>query len=165
VRLDEGFEREDGGGMQRLGETTWRVTLFVAITVLIVGCSPSQPQKPPTQTAPVSFQSKLAAFLASTNEYEAEVIWNDLDATLDRASAKEIQEWLTLQQTVLVHYTNSYSSDPLRKSAIQEFRLLSDHAEPFRSWLQECKTNGLFADPFVIGNLDLILERMDARKK
>lgn len=113
----------------------------------------------------MNFNSKIASFLASTNEYEAVAIWNDLDATLDRTSSKEIKEWLTLQQTVLIHHTNSYSSDPLRKSAIQEFRLLSDHAEPFHSWLLECKTNGLFADPFVIQNLDLILQKMNAKKK
>lgn len=94
------------------------------------------------------------------------MIWRDLDTTLNRASSKEIQEWLTLQQTVLNHYTNSgFSNNGLRRAAIQEFRLLSDHAEPFRSWLQECKTNGLFRDPFVIGNLDLILDEMNAKKK
>jgi hypothetical protein len=121
--------------------------------------------KTPVQTAPVSFQSKRAAFLASTNEYEAVDKWSDLNVTLDRTSPTEIQEWLTLQQTVLVHYTNSYSSDVMRRSAIQQFRLLSDHAEPFRAWLQECKTNGLFADPFVMGNLDLILEEMSSKKR
>ena len=138
----------------------------IMVSTLMIGCSPAQPKKPPVQGQPVSFQAKRAAFLACTNAfYEDEEMWDEMKATLNRSSNNEIQEWLSLQQTILIHYTNIYSGDSLRRSAIQEFRLLSEHAEPFRPWLEECKTNGLFKDPFIIQNRDLILERMNAKKK
>ena len=140
--------------------------LFFCVAFVIKTFMPSRSNKPAAQPLSPSFNSQLASFLASTNEYESETIWNNLKLTLDRNSPKEMRQWLDLQKIILMSHTNNYySNDSLRSGAIQQFRVFSDYAEPYRSWLFECKTNGLFSEPFIIANLDLILEKMKDKKQ
>jgi hypothetical protein len=116
--------------------------------------------------APVykGFQSAVSNLTASGDEYEAEGHWDLIKANINFSDPKQVQQWLDLQKMILTNSTAVYGQESLQRSAIQEFYTLFEHARPYEAWLTECKQRSVFRDPFLVQNLDMILDVLDKTK-
>ena len=112
----------------------------------------------------LSFEEQSMLFSASKTEFEAEERWDSLKRMVDPLSPIQIQDWLHLQQMILTNSPAVYSNESLRRSAIQEFFLFFEHVKPFRQWLEDSKRGGVFKDPFVVQNVDMVLDALDRQR-
>jgi hypothetical protein len=140
--------------------------LCLAIIPLAVSCSQQvRTTEESVKPKALSFEGQRDSFLASKSELEAEERWDTLKKALDTSSPVQIREWLEVQKMILTNSTAIYSHESLQRSAVQEFFLLFEHAEPFRQWLEDTKRRGVFKDPFVVQNVDMVLKTLDTRRR
>ncbi len=108
-----------------------------------------------------AFETRVVRLMASKSEYEAEATWDEIKDGLDLSEDKEVQEWLGLQRMILTNNVAPYAQESLQRSAIQEFYILFEHACQYEDWLIDCKQRRVFKDPFIIQNVEMVLDLLE----